>query len=335
MSMDVPVEMMQSLAENRLVESGFLYKNLADLDLPNVQSVEAMDGSRVSYAIFGNPTTAKILMFSSVAYSTNLRDGSEMVHFAAQQEALGEEACVIGVQVYDPKNSKLDKAAKETVATGSFEPFAERLLAVIEKVNPKQDQEIVLHGYSMGADVAVETGYQAVTNPNKGQYNIERLGAFECARAKQRGRLAMMATFMTSGPELYENVTDSISPALLEARHINLRKNIDSRLAKQKHDLWVAKNVLGYYGHDLRGNMSLVNGFGTDTSLRQLNIMASNPNSPLTVVGRGNKSKVCPPEFLDGLDEHEHLQTVTFEGDHSASDKLQNSVMFAMITAIL
>lgn len=310
-----------------LRDEGFHGKQFGDLELPDIRSTDAADGSRVYYSVYGNPNEARMLVFASAAYTTSQSDGQERVILSAQQAVLGSDYCLVGVQAYDPKHAKFDESQRYALSTGSFVPLADRTLTVIEKLKPRDDQQVALYGYSMGADVSVETSFQVLSNPERGLRQINKLGAFECARTIDRSSLEMFKTFSASGDELFDNILTSHSPALLEAQKVNSRHP-----SKLKHELRVTKHVLGYVFRDIPGNLALLRGFATDASLNQLDYISTHPDGPSTVVGRASKSEVCVTSFAETLERGNKINVVRWQGDHSSADKLQNSAAFILRT---
>jgi pimeloyl-ACP methyl ester carboxylesterase len=325
----------ETLAQHRLRAAGFHEKSLADLELPQVQRLEFV-GTPVNlcYIEMGNTAEAETVIFSVIPYSTTLEDNSIKVRLAAQQATLGPETAVVGVQVYEPVHQGLSPKQRELIAAGSFEPFADRLLMTMQLLNIREDQRISLYGFSMGADVSTEAAYSNIKNQNRGIARIERLGVFEPVRVMKRGAIAVAGTFGKSGKNLYQNVIDSDSPALLEARGIDLT---DKRAAK-KHAASVNRGVLGYNRKDIRGNYAILRGFGHDYTIARLNEMSlagiSNKDMPQMIVARLMDSGLTPRKALARLRTGENLEVFEYEGDHSAADKLQRSGAFVLQAAM-
>ncbi len=322
------------LASHRLRAAGFHEKSLADLELPKEQRLK-FEGTPVNlcYIEMGNTAEAETVIFSVIPYSTTLEDNSIKVRLAAQQTVLGPDAAVVGVQVYEPVNQGLSPKQRELVASGSFEPFADRLLMTVDLLNIREDQRIGLYGFSMGADVSAEAVYSNIKNHNRGIARIERLGVFEPVRVLKRGAVAVAGTFGKSGKNLYQNVIASDSPALLEARGIDLAY----KRAAKKHADSVNKGVLGYNRKDIRGNYAILRGFGHDYTIARLNEMSlagiSNKDMPQMVVARLMDSGLTPQKALAKLRTGDNLEVFEYEGDHSAADKLQRSGAFILQTA--
>ncbi len=326
MPIQLPEEAVASLLLDR---ANFCAATLESLELPaEFSHVEAADGSRVPYIILGNPTDAKSLVYTSTPYSTRLSDLSQQVRLKAQQEVLGENYCLIAAQLYEPKAQEFDRTEKAKIAEGSFVPLSDRLFAVMEKVPPRDDQEVVLYGFSMSADVMVETAYQSVRDPQRGLYEINKLGVFECARAAKRGRLAVIKAFADSGKDLYDNVMSYPSSALLEARDIDV---LDPK-AKKRHDNAMAKGVANYFRKDLSGNLALISGFSKPTSKKQLIELSESLDQPLIKVGRMQDSTVCPRSFFEGLLRSNSFVLMDLPGDHSNADSLARSASFILRT---
>lgn len=320
----------EMLASGRLYQADFHNSSLEDLDLPDVQYTEWLGGVKIPYAVFGDLDAPKVL-FATSPYGCKVDDESQMVRLKAQQIALGDEACVVGLHVYEPKNLELSYDDKKKVADGSFLPFADRVLAVMKEVDPKDDQQVGLYGFSMGADVSVETAYQMISNDRRGEYPVDMLGAIEPARVTARGTMAVVRAFGKSGKGLYDNVLESNSPALLEARGIDPE---DSK-ARKKHDSSVRRGVMKYNAADVSGNLAIVRGFSGDDTLRQLNKMASSDDMPPTLVGRMADSRVSTPDFLKRLSQSESIETFEMPGDHSLGDNVRKSAAFMARTVLI
>lgn len=316
-------------ADRQLVAANFHNNSLAELQLPVVQAAEAPSGVQVPYAVFGN-LDAPSLVFVTSPYGCRVNDESQMVRLKAQQDALGDDACIVGLHVYEPRVLELSRRERKTVASGSFRPYADRVLSVIEAVDPRDDQNIVLYGFSMGADVSVDTAYHMTTDPQRGIRSIERLAAIEPARSQKRGSIAVVRAFSTSGNDLYNNVLASHSVALLEARGID---PTDPR-AKKKHDAQVAKDVVQGNIRDVRGNLANIRGFASDESLQQLNEMIRGDTLPRTLVGRMTESPVCIRAFMDALLPSDVLTKFEVAGDHSLADNVSKSAAF-VVRAVL
>lgn len=325
--------MKQTIAEqtvaSRLSDAHFDELSLADLNLPRIEHTEMSDGTDVPYAVFGNQDTEQ-LVFAISPYGCRVSDESQLVRLKAQQLALGDDACVVGLHVYDTAGLKLPASERDEVSGGSFRPYADRVLSVIEALDPRDDQQISLYGFSMGADVSIETVYQVVTDAQRGVVPIDRLGAIEPARSVKRGAFAVMNAFKNSGPDLYDNVIASASPALLEARDIDP----DDPKAQKRHDARVAWDVMKANVLDVRGGIAHMRGFANDNSLQQLNELIELDVLPQTSIGRASESTICPPAFLSSLRPSDRVDTFTLPGDHSLADNIRMGAAM-MVRAVL
>ena len=313
-------------ARTGLEDAGLRTLALADMEMPQLQTHVMPDGARVRYAAFGNVADAETVLATSLPWSTFLDDDSTMVRLKAQSMVLFDTVCVVGIEAYRPDPcGYFTRHEKRKLKSGDFRPVAERFMGVVEALDLQDDQELDVMGFSFAADTAVETAYQNLTDAQFGVRPIDRLTVVECARTRKLAHIPIIGAlkaglqFGASGKDLYDNVVASNSRALLEARGID---EDDSR-AQKRHDRAVAKGVLEYIQGDLSGNLALAEGFAQDTSATQLHIVAESPDAPKLIVGRASRSKVCPPEFLDGFDQR--VKTFTVEGDHSVADKLSNS----------
>ncbi len=315
-------------ANLRLDTAGFEYLSFADLYIPPIKKAEAFDGSVVPYMQFGDRAEAKAFVFMPLAYSGSLSNPSEQVHMFAYQKVLGKDYCLVGVQPYDPKDNQYQKEDLKKIAKGDWQPMADRVLTVIKEVNPGDDQELILYGYSLGADVSVETAFQMLTNEQRGIRKVDKLGAVEYARGKDRGflgGLAIMRAFSKSGKNLFQNVVDSDSPALLEARGIDL----SDPKAQKKHKKAVARSVTAYALSDIGATLAGFSGAATNRSLRQLNIIGKNrQDAPRITVGHMDDSLICPDESTLYLERS--IRTFRESGDHSTGDNIRRSASFVL-----
>lgn len=312
-------------ADQQLATANFQNSSLEELQLPMVQVAEAPGGAQVPYAVFGD-LDAPSVVFVTSPYGCRVDDESQMVRLEAQQKALGDDACVVGLHVYEPGKLELSAKERQVIASGSFRPYADRVLSVIEAVDPRDDQDVILYGFSMGADVSVDTTYRMATDPQRGIRSVERLAAIEPARSQKRGAIAVVRAFATSGDDLYDNVLASGSAALLEARGID---PTDSR-AKKKHDAQVTKDVIRGNLRDVRGNIANIRGFATDETLGQLNDMIWDGVLPRTLVGRMTESPICTRVFMDTILPADNLAKFEVAGDHSLADNVSKSAAFAV-----
>lgn len=328
----------ETLSNHRLERAGFGELHLADLNIPTIECVEAADGTPLFYSVHGDRNAAETLVFIPMSYSANFEDPSQQVRLAAQQIGLGDEFCVVGVQLYAPNIQEFNHAERALISKGEFSPFANRLLTVIETVATNPDQDVMLYGFSLGGDVSIETAYQNTTNPNKGVRQINRIGAQDCARSKTRnplwGGIAISKAFEKSGEHLFKNVVLSRSPALLEARG---GIDLDDPAAEDRHAKYVKGAVMAYVKADLLGNLAQVRGLATNRSQIQVHELMQNPDAPRQVIGRLEDSLICPPSFIDDLrvffGDTYNTHIYETEGDHSTVDNVRKSAAFALYAA--
>lgn len=321
----------QMVEERFLQFPSFGNQYLSDLRLSPVHHVDTPDGGRATYTVAGN-ICARRVAIALTPYSTRITDDSQRVRLAAQQRAVGEDVCVVGVQAYDPANAKLSKEQRRIVAKGSFAPYVERVLTVVEVLQLSDDQSVGFYGFSKGADVSTETVYAIANDRNKGIRSYDGLAAIEPARTVRRGRLAMLRAFAGSGGDLFDNVVASDSPALLEARDIDL---VYDHKAEKHHASEVKKGVAQYSLQDLPGNFANLGGFRTDTTLQQINEMVRLGILPPTLVGRMTESTVCHPSFIGQLQESRNLTPFEASGDHSLADNIRMSAAFMLYATSL
>lgn len=320
----------EQIVENRFEESGFHGRMLADLELPHMNFADGPGDTAIPYAVLGG-REAPHLVFATSPYGCRVSDESQLIRLKAQQIALGDEACVVGLHVYEPRSLELTSSERKLVSSGNFRPYADRVLSVIEAVEPRDDQKVSLYGFSMGADVSIETAYQVVTDAQRGIIPIDRLGAVEPARSTKRGAIAVAKAFSSSGPDLFDNVLASRSPALLEARGIDPR---DPK-AKKKHDKDVGIGVTKDFMSDIAGGVANMRGFANDASLAQLNELIELDMLPRTSIGRATGSTICPPEFTARLRDSSKVETFSVSGDHSLADNIRRGAALMVRTVLL
>jgi hypothetical protein len=311
-------------AAERLAETGFLEKPLGSFDFPEIQNVED-----TRYMAFGSVPDAWTVLYSVIPYSTKLSDDSIKLRLAAQHAALGDEYALVGIEAYNPTEKRLDHEQRHEIKAGIFRPFSERALRVIEATKLRPDQQVGLYGYSLGADVASEVTYDVLTDPSRGIVAFDVLGIYEAARMRNRNRGAVALAFAGSGKDLWQNILDSESPALLEARGVA----DTSEQSKKAHAAAVNKVVLNYNLADPRGNLAIMKGFGHDITKHQLKVITANRDMPLTTIGRMRDSTLMPADFDADLESSHRLVIKEYPGDHSAADNLKKSVEFILQTA--
>ncbi|MGZ6005525.1 MAG: hypothetical protein ACXWLH_05265 [Candidatus Saccharimonadales bacterium] len=321
-------------AEQRLEETNFYQKSVADLELPPLMFVETPDGKPIFYQVLGNLAEAKSVVVEPMAYSTRLSDTEHQVRLAAKQSALGDEYCMVGVQYFDPEGSEFANRQKWQIFKGDYKPIADRVLAVIDALNLRDEQELILYGYSLGADISVEVAFQNLDNWNCGLRRIDRLGAVDFTRGQNRsivGGLAVLLAFARSGGNLYENTVGSGSRALIEATGIDLA----DPAAEKKYLAKVNKHVTKYFMSDMTGNLAGFIGAATDGTVQHINDIGSYVNlRPLTKAGRTDDSLICKQSFLDCLQPHQDLVKFHEPGDHATADEIRRDVAFVLRTAL-
>lgn len=319
-----------SLAENR-----YLHAHLWSADIvspPETRRVEMPKNVEVPFSIYGDNEAAKTLAFVVVPYGTSVDDESQQVRLTYMQAALGPEYCIVATQIHDPKTERFSLGELRSIYKGDLSPMGDRLLKVIETVNPNDDQEIMLHSFSLGSDISVDLTYRTLTDPHRGVVHIDRLGAWECARIENRGLIRLSQALAKSGDALFENVLASGSPALWLARGLDLA-DPSTPEQKRKHDKSVKRDVARYTMADLKANIAGFKGFGRDTTLQQLAEIADDLNRPETVIGHLRDSLVCTDEFAQAVRQLGY-KVVELAGDHSSADNVRRSGHFILITAL-
>ena len=314
-------------AAEALFEAGFQSKSYADLAIPPIKVSAGPDNVESPFVVFGDANEARSIHITSVPYSTRVSDKSQLVRAAAQHVVLGPETALVVAQLYDPKNQRFNHSERKQTANGSFRPLAQRLSGVIEHVGVRDDQTLDMSGFSMAADVGVEAVWLALHDSNFSFPEVSRLGVFDPARVVSRGAIGVSIAFAGSGKGLFQNVVNSHSPALLEARGINPQ----DPEAEKKHEKSVNLGVVEWNLADPLGNIALMRGFGTNVTTLQLAEIVRNEDSPRTVVVRMEDSRVCPAKDLESLS----VPLVTESGDHSAADNILRGASFALQTAAL
>ncbi len=324
----------EALSTSRLEGAGFFSAGLSDLEL--VTPTTRMNGATlVRFSAYGNPSEAETIVFEPLPGTVKLDDLTIQLRLKAQQTALGEDYALVGVELYNPRDIRLNRDERRTTSQGFFGPFALRLLKTIETVGPRDDQKVGLYGYSLGADVSVEAAYENLTNETFGQTKIEHLGVYEACRMQNRGRVALQRAakvgqaFKDSGPDLFNNIVNTASPALLEASGID----INDPDAERKHAKSVEKVVKKYITKDILGNIAISSGLGHDITIDQLKFLCQHKDMPWTTLGRMRNSTMSPPgvAFLH-LPFVERLRTRLHDGDHSKADNLRYSAAFVLET---
>lgn len=305
MALETKDVMAIELAELRIEQNGLKEQSLDNIDLPVVEYARGSNDDYVPYFVYGD-LTSQDLVFAVSPEGYRVEDKSIKLRLKAQQIAMGETFCVVGVNAYDSSVLGMTRKERKEVATGDFQLYADRVFSVIEALSPNEDQNISVYGYSLGADVSIETVYQNATNENRGIIDISKLAAVEPTRVAKRGMLAVIGAFSSSSSMLFENILDADIPALLEARDINLADPKNSK----KHDKSVLRSVIYENLKDIPRGLANIQGAGSDMSKVQLEYLINEDMLPTTTIGQVIGSKVCSDEFV-----------VSLEG--SSSDKSQ------------
>jgi|GEM_PF-5178696 len=311
-----------ALSEQRLKDNGFKTLALAELDMPEVQQADNFDKTEVNYVSVG-PEDAPHVILHATPMFTRVEP-----HFAlrlmAQQKALGDEYRILGVEGYVPEPGAFDNAEKAQMRKGILAPIAARLLIAAEAANVTSEQKVYAYGYSLGADTAVQLTHDVLTDENRGVVNLQGVGAIEPARVIKRSPAKLfLGDFNASGKELYENVTASEVPALIEAFGADVEDP-----NKKAFDAVIAKGVLRYIRAGVKQNLAIVKGLSTDVTTRQLHTIIEQSDMPV-LIGRQKRSKITPASVLEELDtkhpDRTRLHFIHENGDHSADDNIRKS----------
>lgn len=313
-------------ADDLLAISGFDYKNLAEIDLPDVMHAENGDKLAIPYAVFGDVDAPNVVLESAPMF-TELASPHYMLRLKAQQEALGAAYALIGIQGFEPTKGSFTAKDRAEMVKGSFTPLSERVFRVGEELElDKYGQNVLAYGYSLGADVAIQVTNDTLTNPSRGVFDINALGAVEAARIANRGLVATQKAFGDSGKQLFDNVVASNFPALEEAWKI---APFDGN-ARKKFDKAVIRGLAQYIRSGPKNNFAILRGFGTDASAVQLDrIMTSKATKIPVMLGRQYDSTVCTEDFHDEYFKRygtlTRFRRLAEEGDHSADDNIRKS----------
>lgn len=277
--------------------------------------VESPDGALNPTMVFGDMTSAEIIVAETVFFGARITDPTQIDRFASHQEVLGKKFCVVATQVFDPVLNPFSREQQRVINGGSFVPFAERFASVIEGQEFDPDQELRLLGYSQAGDVAVQTVHSALHGKIELPSRVTMMGAMDFARTKDRWVPRMMGTFALSAPNMYENIVSSGSPALMESMGIDPSK----RFMKQRHLARAVRETLAWGMVDVLGMYRLVNGFGTVESLIQVNEIVAHPDGPdRTTIGVSTEAQIFHDSGLELLVPDPKLAVIGFKEDHSA-----------------
>jgi hypothetical protein len=316
------------LTDVRLASSNLASAPIADLSFPDVRLAEVAGHDRAPYQVFGQPDAPYILP-KATPYLTGLEPHFDL-RLATEQEALGEQYCVVGFEAFRP--GAFSHGQRRQLADGNFEPLSERVLSVVEAMRLKGHQRVAPNGFSLSADVAVQTAYDLACNANRGVADIAGVGAFEFARATNRGRVSMMSAMNASGKDLSKNITSSGMSSLYEAWGID-------RAALSKDDKAVARAVgrrvnrelVRYMCAGVLDNLAIIKGFATDRSIAQLRKLAETTDVPI-MVSRHLASTVCPSGPYEELVRRaSRINSLVLPGDHSSDDNVPLSAARAVV----
>lgn len=308
----------------------FANKTLEALDLPPIESVPDIEDHPLAFVRrFGDTNEAKGIMFVHVQGTTKLTDDTVAIRLAAMHHALGEEYAVVGVETYRPRDLKISNInARKDIKDGDFSYFAKRFGWAIDFVGPRSDQEVYLHGFSFGADVAAEYVYQGLTNEIFDAKSVDKLSVIEATRTKRTTPSRFALDFKDAGADLYQNVKTSESLALNEASGINPERVFDKLTFDRRIFSGVGRYAL-LGGLDF---LAINSGFATDASHQQLETIARSSNMSL-IVGRASRGITNPyhASILGRI--NDTTDTLEVDGDHSIVDHLPHAMAFALIGA--
>lgn len=346
------IEPWLDIAHEGLFERDMYAPTLDEMYLPDTDAAVTPSGDIVPYMVAGDLNEAKYVVYVPAQYSVPVTDDRVKISLMGQQAVLGEDYCVVGMHVFDPKDSRLSREQRKEISNGSFRPLAERMLSVVQATIDPDSQEAIFFGYSMGADVVTEATHGTLFDENMGIVDVANLGVFEPARVlssrSEGGKfihsrpmqvLKMTQAFAGSGEDLFFNVTHPGSIALMEANNIDpemvspnytrpedlkseeMRRSADVKEQK-RFDARVGWYVTKYVAKDVRGSIALNSGFVHDTTIAQINDITSHKDSPWTAVGLALRSTIFTSEAFDRVNETARVAKVTMDGDHSLGDNL-------------
>lgn len=326
----VTYETAEQISYDLLEDVGFGQKRLSEHSLPSKRYIRDGDQA-IPYAVHGDLDAPNVILHST-PYLTRL-DPHFSLRLQAQQAALGDEYCVVGVEAYNPSETAFHKDERRRLSSGDFSPLSERMLRVGEHIGQltlRDMDNISFYGYSMGADVAVQTAYDALTNENRGVIGVGAIGAVEPARSVHGRGLKVMLDMQQSGKRMFRNILESDVPALNEAWNIDNDAVALGKIKAQEIKN-MGKVVFGagaYLLRSPRSNYALIKGFGTSKSVDQLWEIGTKTDTPI-FLGRARDSKVFPEHamepFVEPLNNSEHGLTHIIEDDHSADDNIRKS----------
>ncbi len=319
--MEIP-ESYVNLANYRLEEAGFSTLDLIDHNLPNILTVKNGDSEPIDIQIHGGIKAPNIVI-ESTTYLTSLHEKHEPLRVKAKQVALGDDFAVVAVDTFDPQIS-FTADQRHKLHIGDFSPLSERIFRVINHLDLSDDQKILAYGYSMGADIAVQTAHDNQLNPNRGSVNLIGVGSEEMARCLKRGAISVTLAMAQSGGLLVKNIQDSKVPALDEAWKIT---GLDNKKATRAINFPVLLNLIKYANSGKRNNWAIINGFGTEKSTDQVLELLNKTELPV-FIGRQAMSKVFSADALSKIifqDKSSNGDYLVENNDHSADDNIRQA----------
>jgi hypothetical protein len=274
----------------------------------------------------GDPDEAEHLIFELAPYFTPISKEHYQLRLDAHQEGLGERFCVVGVEAFSPLAHTFSRSQLKQFKQGDFSPLSARVLRVVDTVGPSDDQTVSIGGPSLGGDVSIQTAHDATYDENRGSVKITGLKAIEPARIDNRGALKAAKAFGDSGNMFYENVAASNSDELLKAFGID---GIDNpKKSERKLNSRALFGILGYLASAPLANKAIMQGFGTDDSLTQLEHILRDAAVPAVLAGVSENSTVSSPE-INQLFVHwfgpDYIAITIGDNDHSADDNIRES----------
>jgi hypothetical protein len=316
-------------SESFVGEYGTTYKASNGTDAP------------VEYVVMGDMSAPHIIL-ETAPHFTSVTAKHYELRLGAQQAALGNEFCVVGVGVSDPQKQLLTAKDHHDITKGDFSVFSTRLLRVAEHLPTTDSSHISLYGYSLGADVSAQTASEVMHNPSRGSFVLESLGVVEPARVAERGLLQVVGAMQSSGSKLFENIIASGMPVLNRAWGIS-EVTDDKKAIRKRFDRGVLSGLMRYCLVGVNDNsyvkrplletaqlnVAIARGFASDKTYDQ--VLTTVQEGVPVYVGRQTESKICPEEFINNLSAaakkipDKHLVITQEANDHSADDNLRLS----------
>ncbi len=302
------------LSSEMLDEAGYRSANIEDLVLPNTYYM-IDDGVQVPYSVTGDLKTAETVLVTTPDYTSDIKEPFNKVIAAANQTVLGNNVATIAVQAYAAGDIPFSEAAVKNPEERVFPELARRVIAIASS-RTSSDQNVVLTGSSLGADVMTQVANDLAFDPNLGVMDFSILGINDPGRVINRSAIKMIAAFVTSGKRQFENTTGYPSPALLDSR------NIDShgKLGSLKYQARVGRDVAKYIAKSPRDALVVPKAFGTDTTIQNLNRLAQIGLADRLYVSRATDSTIFVKAGIQALDPVIRLEE--YVNDHSATENL-------------